>query len=72
MTTNEALTDIAANARSCWTCGGAPNPANFGGLCDDCYAAHRRRLGRSATVLREHGHTHENSETLRALTHLGY
>lgn len=70
MTPNEAVKDTAANAPLCWTCGGTPNPDNFGGLCDDCYAAHRQRLATTARVLREHGQ--ENTETGRALTHLGY
>lgn len=70
MTKNEALKDIAASARICWTCGGTPNPENFGGLCDECYTAHRQRLANSARILREHGQ--ENTETGRALTYLGY
>ena len=67
---HEATKAIATNARICWTCGGTPNPENFGGLCDDCYAEHRQRLARTATILREHGQ--ENTETGRALTFLGY
>lgn len=54
----------------CWTCGGTPNPSNFGGLCDHCDDSRRQRLARSASFLRDNGM--ENTQECRALTALGY
>lgn len=70
LTLPEPLTAIATNAKMCWTCGGTPNPANFGGLCDPCKAAHSQRLHRTAKVLADHGQS--NTELGRALNYLGY
>lgn len=70
MTNHEATKAIGATATQCPTCGGAPNPANFGGCCAECNIARKARLARTAVVLREHGQ--ENTEMGRALTHLGY
>lgn len=70
MTKDDTLKDIAANAPLCWTCGGTPNPDNFGGLCDPCTDARKERLHRSARVLADHGQS--NTELGQALTFLGY
>ena len=66
----ELLRQIATEATGCWTCGGEPNPANFGGLCDPCSEAKTQRLSRSRVVLEQHGRT--NTQEYRALRHLGY
>lgn len=66
----EATKDIAASARICWTCGGTPNPANFGGLCDPCDEARKARLHASARVLADHGQS--DTELGQALNFLGY
>ncbi len=70
MTTSETLKSIATSATTCWTCGGAPNPENFGGLCDPCTAKKQTRLGRSVKVLEANGLT--NTQEYRALRALGY
>lgn len=70
MTAAEQLKAIRTQATHCPTCLGAPNPNNFGGLCDPCDAKKAQRLARSAALLREHGQ--ENTDTGRALTALGY
>lgn len=70
MTPTETLKSIRENAPLCWTCGGEPNPENFGGLCDPCDIKRKQRLHRSARILEEHGQT--NTQEYRALQHLGY
>lgn len=70
MTKNETLKAIATNATLCWTCGGTPNPTNFGGLCDPCNVARRDRLHGTAKVLADNGQS--NTELGRALNVLGY
>lgn len=71
MTTKaEVLTETATTAHNCWTCGGAPNPANFGGLCDSCDEARKARLRNSAHILAEHGLS--DTQEGRALDYLGY
>jgi hypothetical protein len=69
-TKQETLRKIAAEARICWTCGGEPNPANFGGLCDPCTVEKEQRLSNASRILREHGQS--DTELGRALNHLGY
>lgn len=64
------LRQIAEEASTCWTCGGEPNPANFGGLCDPCTEAKEARLHRTAEILRDHGQS--DTELGRALDFLGY
>lgn len=56
--------------RFCWTCGGDPNPANFGGLCDPCDEDRKVRLARTGRLLREIGQ--DQTELGRALSFLGY
>lgn len=70
MTKTETLKSIAANARICWTCGGAPNADNFGGLCDPCTAKRQERLSASVKVLEANSLT--DTQEYRALKHLGY
>lgn len=70
MTYSETIKEINQSARICWTCGGSPNPKNFGGLCDPCDSDRKARLSRSVTVLEDHGMT--GSQEYRALKHLGY
>lgn len=61
---------ISESARLCWTCGGEPNPSNFGGLCDSCDEARKARLHRTADTLAAHGLS--DTQEGRALAFLGY
>lgn len=67
---SEALKAIAGRAHICWTCGGPPNPDNFGGMCDPCDEKRKGRLGRARKVLESHGRT--ETQEYRMLRHLGY
>ncbi len=70
MKKTEVLKSAATTARICWTCGGTPNPENFGGLCDECDTARKARLSASVGILEAHGM--KDSQEYRALKVLGY
>lgn len=49
----------------CWTCGGTPNPDNFGGLCDPCTAARKARIVRGAQAMDRYGVHTRDADTIR-------
>lgn len=64
----ENLRHLAESATACPTCGGTPNAANFGGMCDPCQTSADERLVRTAALLRGRGLTtgHENRTLIAA------
>jgi hypothetical protein len=46
---------VSGGAQHCPTCGKAPNPVNFGGMCDPCNGKRKARLERTRTLLTTHG-----------------
>jgi hypothetical protein len=49
----------------CFSCGGPPDPTNFGGLCDPCTERRKVRLVSAALTLDAYGQAGANAAAVR-------